>query len=357
MADRYILFHNGFYSLPNEVACCSRLTGDSLKLLGLIANRANTAEKQGKKLSNIEMSRLLLKRVFGNSVDRTIKNYAKRLKELGFIKSYSFQGGNGGEFVCTMNDRPENNPYVLLSRIENELIYLTELPSGQEADALLEAFMTAIQAVEPDYVSRLKNAAENEREAVLTTYRDYLRESLQLNGNVIVGVSQLKPKPKKSSSVPSETVLPEDVKQWSYPEFESHFLQEYQKATGRKHNRKTREGKTVVDCIKELERHYRDHLKEERKTMMKNHIEAFFVNYSPPTFDPKAYLMADCDVLYQVQRFLETGSKHIPYEQSFKNKKGKSQAELRVLQAQEAKQENMGISHEHFIALIGAAGR
>ncbi|AWB43426.1 hypothetical protein DCC85_03775 [Paenibacillus sp. CAA11] len=352
MADRFILYHTGFYSLPNEVACCSRLTGDSLKLLGLIANRVNTAKKQGKKLTTVAMSRLLLKRVFGNSVDRTLKNYAKRLKEHGFIESYSFQGGNGGEFICTMNDRPENNPYVLLSRIENELIYLAELQSGQGADALLEAFSTTIQGVEFDYVGRLKNAAENEREAILAEYHDYLKESLQVNRNVSVGVSKSKQKNKKINPVPSETFLPDDVEQWSYPEFTSHFLQEYQKATGRSHNRKTREGKTVVDCIKELERHYRDHLKEERKTMMKKHIEAFFVNYPPPTFDPKAFLMADCDALYNVQRFLETGSKHIPYELSCKDSKGKSQAELRTQQAREAKQENMGISHDDFLALI-----
>ncbi|WP_461479614.1 hypothetical protein [Paenibacillus sp. PvR148] len=68
---------------------------------------------------------------------------------------------------------------------------------------------------------------------------------------------------------------------------------------------------------------------------MKKHIEAFFVNY-PPTdkITPTAFLMADCDALYNVQRYLETGSKHTPYEErSFKDKK--SQAELKVQQARE----------------------
>lgn len=353
MKDRFILYHNGHFRLENEVACCSRLSGDSLKLLGLIMNRVNTAEAQGKELKTIAMSRLLLKRIFGNSVDRTVKNYAKRLKELGFIESYSLQGGDGGEFVCTINDRPENNPYVLLSRIENEVIYLTELQAGQEADALLEAFTAAIEAVEQDYVIKLKNAAENERETILTAYSNYLRESLQANGKVCVGVNQTKVKTKKSKPLPTETALPDDVQLWSYPEFESHFLREYRKVTEKKHIARNREGRTVADCIKELQHHYRDIERAEQKPTMKKHIEAFFVNYPPPTFDPKAFLMADCDALYNVQRYLETGSKHIPYERSFKDQKGKSQAEIRAQQAREAKQENMGMSLDEFLRRMG----
>ncbi|WP_101808205.1 hypothetical protein [Paenibacillus pasadenensis] len=352
MMDRFILYHNGFYSLPNEVACCSRLTGDSLKLLGLIANRVNTAEKQGKELKTVAMSRLLLKRVFGNSVDRTVKNYAKRLKELGFIESYSLQGGDGGEFICTINDRPENNPYVLLSRIENEVIYLTELQSGQEADALLEAFTAAIEVVEHDYVIKLKNAAENERETILTAYGNYLRESLQANGKVCIGVNQTKVKTKKNKPLPTETALPDDVQLWSYPEFESHFLREYRKVTGKNHTTKSRKtGKTVEDCIKDLQHHYRDHEKAERKPMMKSHIEAFFVNYPPSEkITPTAFLMADCDALYNVQRYLETGSKHTPYEErSFKDNKSMSQAEMKAQQAREAKQENKGMSLEELM--------
>jgi len=345
MKDRFILYHNGFYSLPNEVACCSRLTGDSLKLLGLIANRVNTAEKQGKALKSVVMSRLLLKRVFGNSVDRTVKNYAKRLKELGFIESYSLQGGDAGEFICTINDRPENNPYVLLSRIENEVIYLTELQSGQEADSLLEAFTAAIEVVEHDNVIKLKNAAENERETILTAYGNYLRESLQANGKVYVGINQTKVKTKKSKPLPTETALPDDVQLWSYPDFESHFLREYRKVTGKKHVAKNREGKTVADCIKEFQHHYQDVEISEQKSTMKKHIEAFFVCYNSKKLDPKAFFMVDSDVLYNVENYLKTGQKPIVYEErSLKDNKGKSQAELKVEQAREAKQERKGMS-------------
>ncbi|MED4599674.1 hypothetical protein P9314_03010 [Paenibacillus validus] len=352
MADRFILYQNGFYSLPNEVACCSRLTGDSLKLLGLITNRVNTAEKQGKELKTVAMSRLLLKRVFGNSVDKTVKNYAKRLKELGFIETYSLQGGDGGEFVFTINDRPVNNPYVLLSRIENELIALTELQTGLGADTLLDAFTSAIQDVEHDYVVRLKNAAENERQAILTEYSNYLRETLQCKGMASVGKCLPKSKNKKSSPLPKDTVLPEDVQSWSYPEFVNHFLQEYHRVTGKNHAAKSsKTGKTVEDCIKDLQHHYRDHENAERKPMMKRHIEAFFINYPPSEkISPTAFLMADCDALYNVQRYLETGSKHTPYEErSFKDRKGKSLEEIRAQQARETKQEYMGKSEDEFI--------
>lgn len=340
MKDRCILYQNGHFRLENEVACCSRLSGDSLKLLGLIMNRFNTAEAQGKELKTIAMSRLLLKRIFGNSVDRTVKNYAKRLKELGFIESYSLQGGDGGEFVCTINDRPENNPYVLLSRIENDVIYLSELQSGQEADALLEAFTVAVQAVEQDYVIKLRNAAENEREAILTAYGNYLRESLQANGGVCVVVNQTKVKTKKSKPLPTETDLPDDVQLWSYPEFENHFLREYRKVTGKKHIARNREGKTVADCIKELQYHYRDYEVAERKPMMKRHIDAFFVNYPPPQFTPTAFLMANSDVLCIVERYLETKVKHVPYEKrSFKEAKKREEAPETVLQMSLSKEQ------------------
>ncbi|OMD88326.1 hypothetical protein BSK49_15130 [Paenibacillus odorifer] len=88
---------------------------------------------------------------------------------------------------------------------------------------------------------------------------------------------------------------------------------------------------------------------------MKKHIEAFFVNY-PPTdkITPTAFLMADCDALYNVQHYLKTGSKHTPYEErSFKDRKGKSQAENKAQQAREAKQEYMGVSIEELMARRG----
>lgn len=91
MTGRFILYHTGFYSLPNDVACCNRLTGDSLKLLGLIMNRINTAQSQVP--TKVAMSRLFLKYVFGNSVDKTVKNYAERLKKYGFIETFSMQKG------------------------------------------------------------------------------------------------------------------------------------------------------------------------------------------------------------------------------------------------------------------------
>ncbi|AWB43420.1 hypothetical protein DCC85_03735 [Paenibacillus sp. CAA11] len=355
MTGRFILYHNGFYSLPNEVACCSRLTGDSLKLLGLIMNRVNTAESQGKELKIVVMPRLFLKRIFGNSVDKTVKNYAKRLKELGFIESYLVQGGDGGEFVFTINDRPENNPYVLLSRIENEVIANAELQAGHGADDLLEAFTAAVQAVEQDYAVRLKNAAESQREIILTAYRSYLSEALQVDGKACVGTRQAKPKNDKVKSSTTVTALPDDVDSWSLADFMNCFLQEYRKITGKNHSiRKSQKtGKNVEDCIKDLQHHYRDHEKAKRKPLMKRHIEAFFVNY-PPTdkITPTAFLMANSEALYNVEDFLETGKRHVPYGEvrSFNDKK--SQPELKALQTKEAKQENKGLSPDDFLRRI-----
>lgn len=327
MSGRHIVYHNGFYSLPNEVACCNRLTGDSLKLLGLIVNRVNTDKAHFP--SKVAMSRLLLKSLFGNKDDKTVKNYADRLKQYGFIDDFSKQGGDRGEFVFSVTDRPENNPFVLLSRIENEVIYLTELHAGQEADDLLEAFTAAVKAVEHDYVARLKNAAENEREVILTAYRDYLREFLQADGKAYVGTRQVKPKTNKAKSEPTETALPDDVQLWTLNVFKSYFLQEYKKVTGKKnHANKSKEtGKTFEQCITDLEDHYKDYEQTERKPMMKKHIDAFFVNYSPPLFTPTAFLMANSGALCIVERYLETKVKHVPYEErSFKEEKKREKA-------------------------------
>ncbi|WP_461479615.1 hypothetical protein [Paenibacillus sp. PvR148] len=109
-------------------------------------NRVNTAHSQVP--TKVAMSRLLLKRLFGNKDDKTVKNYAERLKQYGFIEAFSMQRGDSGEFVFSIADRPENNPFVLLSYIENEVIANTELQVGQEADSLLVAFTAAVQAVE-----------------------------------------------------------------------------------------------------------------------------------------------------------------------------------------------------------------
>lgn len=357
MADRFILYHNGFYSLPNEVACCSRLSGDSLKLLGLIMNRINTAEAQGKKLKTVAMSRLLLKNIFGNSVNKTVRNYADRLKQYGFIETFSMQGGDNGEFVFTINNRPENNPYVLLCRIENDVIHHTEIQAGQSADTLLEAFKAAIAVVEHDYAIKLNNAAENERETILTEYGSYLRDSLEAVGNVYVGTRNTKLKTQKGRPLPTETTLPVNVQSWSYPEFESYFLQEYRKVTGKNHTTKSRKtGKTVRDCIKELEHHYRDHEKTERKPLMKKHINAFFVNFPPSEkITPTAFLLADSDSLYNVERYLKTGNKHIPYEERGHDNKLR-RAAMQPTSKVEANQTQKGLSKEQFMKRIGATG-
>lgn len=64
--------------------------------------------------------------------------------------------------------------------------------------------------------------------------------------------------------------------------------------------------------------------------------------------------MADCDALYNVQHFLETGSKNTLYEeQSFKDRKGKNQAEIKAVQAREARQEYFGPSIEALMAERG----
>ncbi|MNO16501.1 hypothetical protein D3C76_61800 [compost metagenome] len=329
-------------------------------MLGLIMNRINTAKAQVP--TKVAMSRFFLKYIFGNSVDKTVKNYADHLKQYGFIEAFSMQGGDRGEFVFSIADFPEKNPFVLLSHAENDVIANAELLTGQKADSLLESFTAAIQAVEHDYADRLKNTSESQRETILSAYRSYVRESLEVAGKVCVGTRQAKPKSDKVKLVPTETVLPDDVMSWTLTVFKSYFLQEYRKVTGKNHsNRKSQKtGKSVEDCIKELEHHYRDHEKAERKPLMKRHIEAFFVNY-PPTdkITPTAFLMADPDALYNVQRYLETGIKHTLYEErSFKDKKGKSHAELKAEQAREAKQENKGMTLEQIEELLeGRANR
>lgn len=345
MTGRFILYHTGFYSLPNEVACCNRLTGDSLKLLGLIVNRINTAKAQVP--TKVVMPRLFLKYIFGNSVDKTVKNYAEQLKQYGFIEAFSMQGGDRGEFVFSITDLPENNPFVLLSHAENEVIANTLLQAGQKADSLLEAFIAVVQAVEHDYAARLKNAAESHRETILTLYRSYLSETLQADGKAYVGTRQAKPKTNKAKTEPTETALPDDVQSWSFPEFTSYFLQEYRKVTGKKHIAKNREGKTVADCIKELQHHYRDLEISEQKPTMKKHIESFFVCYDSKKIDPRAFFMVDSDVLCNVEHYLKTRQKPIVYEErSFKDNKSKSQAEIKAQQAREAKQENKGMTLE-----------
>ncbi|MEK5162987.1 hypothetical protein NYE69_11700 [Paenibacillus sp. FSL R5-0527] len=352
MTGRFILYHNGHFRLENEVACCSRLTGDSLKLLGLIMNRVNTAQAQLP--TKVALPRLLLKRVFGNKDDKTVKNYAKRLMEYGFIETFSMQGGDRGEFVFSITDRPENNPFVFLSHAENEVIANTELYKGQKADSLLQAFTAAVKVVEHNYAARLKSAAESHRETILTAYRNYLSEVLQADGKAYVGTRQVKPKTNKAKPEPTETALPDDVQLWSYPEFESHFLSEYRKATGKKHRTKNREGKTVTDCIKELQHHYRDLDRAEQKPTMKKHIEAFFVCYDSKKLNPRAFFMADCDVLCKVEDYLKTGQKPIVYEErSIKDKKGMSQEEMRAQQVREAKQERKGLSLEALEQILG----
>ncbi|TGV29324.1 hypothetical protein EN829_040695 [Mesorhizobium sp. M00.F.Ca.ET.186.01.1.1] len=164
-------------------------------MLGLIVNRVKTAKAQFP--SKVAMSRLFLKSLFGNKDDKTVKNYAERLKHYGFIEAFSMQGGDRGEFVFDIADFPENNPFVLLSHVENEVIAHTELQTGQKADSLLQAFTVSVQAVEHDYVVRLKNAAKNECEVILAAYRNYLKESLQANGKVTIGISQAKQKTKR----------------------------------------------------------------------------------------------------------------------------------------------------------------
>lgn len=311
-------------------------------------NRVNTAKSQGNELINVAMPRLVLKRIFGNSVDKTVKNYAERLKQYGFIENFSVQRGDSGEFVFSITDRPENNPFVLLSYIENEVITNTELYVGQKADSLLRAFSAAVCAVEHDYATRLKNADESQRELLLTAYRSYLSEILQADGKTFVGIRQAKPKNNKAKPLPTTTTLPDDVQSWSLVDFKNYFLHEYKRITGKNHStRKSQKtGKSAEDCIRELHHHYRDEERDNQKPTMKKHIEAFFVNY--PLTDkitPTAFLMADSDVLYNVQHYLETGIKHTLYEErSLKDNKDKNQAEVKVEQSLEAKQEHKGMS-------------
>ncbi|WP_164684892.1 hypothetical protein [Brevibacillus reuszeri] len=317
-------------------------------------NRVNTANAQLP--TKVALSRVFLKHVFGNKDDKTVKNYTKRLKQYGFIETFSMQGGDRGEFVFSIADRPENNPFVLLSYIENDVIANVELLTAQKADSLLEAFTVAVQAVEHDYAARLKNAAESQREPILTAYSSYVKESLEADGKTCVGTRLAKPKNNKSKSSPKVTDLPDDVQSWSFPEFTSYFLQEYRKVTGKKHStRKSQKtGKSVEDCIKDLHHHYIEHERAMLKPTMKKHIDAFFVNYPPTdTITPTAFLMANSDVLYNVEHFLETGKKHILYEErSFKDNKSNIQAEMKAQQAREAKQENKGLSLEQLKELM-----
>jgi hypothetical protein len=349
MAKTNVLYSNGFFRLENQVACCSRLNGDLLRLLGLIMNRVNTAKSHGKFPSDVLMSRLLIKRVFGDCHDKTIKNYAEQLKQLGFIESFSKQNGENGDFLFVVTDRPENNPYVLLSLVENQLLMSTEVQRNYKADTVLEALTTAIKSVEDGYVFRLKNASESGRETILQEYSNYLREQLEATSMVCIESNQAETKVSKPFL--KETPLPEDIQKWTLNDFANYFLQVYTRVTGKKHASNSRKtGKTVVDCINDLHHFYRDIESVECKSMMKKHIEAFFVNYPPSNkLTPTAFLMADPDALEYVRRFLETGEKHTPFEQ---HKRKTDDAANRAKAAREAKQEYKGIDPAKFIKML-----
>lgn len=338
MAERAIVYANGFTGIHNAIMCCNRITGNGLKLLGLIINQNNITKK-----NIVRMPRLLLRRIFDNCSDRTIENHADDLKKLGFIESYSRQGGHNGEFVFVIVDRPENNPYVLLGIVENDLINSVKL-LGNSGD-FLRAIKDTIGKLEGFYVERLKHAAsDSEREKIVDEYRQSIHEEIASLGFVDISIKQLARYSDTKNRI-KEKALSDDSLQWDCHDFGYYFTQKYKQVTGRNHPKKG-----VNECIEILLRHYRDN--SECMSKAKEHIDAYFVNYTEPDFDPKVYLMADPDALYNVERYLDTGKKHVPYEQRSKVKKN-----MRIVNKQQDIKEpdhaRKSSSIERFHALMG----
>ncbi|WP_426984060.1 hypothetical protein [Brevibacillus borstelensis] len=337
MAERAIVHANGFTGIHNAIMCCNRISGNGLKLLGLIMNQNNITKK-----NIVKMPRLLLRRIFDNCSDRTIENHADDLKKLGFIESYSRQGGDNGEFVFVIVDRPENNPYVLIGIVENDLLNSVKL-RGNSGD-FLRVIKDTIGKLEGFYVERLKHAASNiEREKIIDEYRQSLHQEISSLGFVDISIKQVARNPNTKNRI-KEKALSDDILQWDCNDFGYYFTRKYKQVTGRNHPKKG-----INECIEKLLRHYRD---TECKRKAKEHIDAFFENYTEPAFDPKVYLMSNQDALNNVERFLDTGKKHVPYELRSNEIKNKSEAkkEKDLSEAEHARKRS---SMERFLRLMG----
>lgn len=333
-----------FIRLDNVVACCSRLNGECLKLLGQIMNIVNTDKYNRINTTEVKLPRILLRRIFQDCTVESIQNHAKSLTRLGFIESYSRQDGDNGDFVFNIQEHPVNNPFVLLSVVENEIIELSKLLSKNKSNLFLRVLTEAINQVELMYVESLKNAKDGKREVILQEYRLYLCEQLESNGLVRISTKLATPMV-KSRSRDKEIELTNDVSKWKVLDFGTYFTQTYEQVTKRKHPRKG-----INQCIQALLDYYGNN--PEYECMAKDHIDAFFVNYPSSDFDPKVYLMANEISLQTVNESIKSGEKHVPFEKRVVQ--DRTQTKLKkAKELMEAKQERKGMSVDIFEKLIG----
>ncbi|MEK5436068.1 MULTISPECIES: hypothetical protein [Paenibacillus] len=347
-----IYFNNGdakpFIRLDNVIACCNRLNGEELKLLGQIMNIVNIDYSRGITTTEVKLPRNLLTWIFNNCTMESILNYAKSLKELGFIESFSRDGGDNGDFIFLVKEKElfVNNPYVLLGVIENQVIESFRY-SGKSSRDFLKAMKTATIAVQKDYVKRLKNANDSKKKEILEEYQQYLCEQLIPYGSFSPPIPRSTlPKTKQST----EHNLPESVNDWSKSDFTTYFSSRYKEITKKNHTKSSKKSGTLEQCIsKVIDLYSGDKIKT------KSHIDKFFkgVPYdNKMKTDPQAYFMADTGLLERVNAAVESGVPFTLYENREHQDKHSTNGINQNLDIKEAVQENKGIDVDKFLKAI-----
>lgn len=239
----------GFIQLWTAIACCNRLNGEQLKLLGLIMNVVNTNVYQNNLITEVRLPRVLLRRIFYNrTMESILRSYAKPLADLGFIESYSRECGDDGDFVFVIKDNPLNNPIVLLCVIENSVIDSFRLNKECSTEDLLKAMTNAVNSVEKEFVTRIKNLKASEKEVLLNEYRQYLCDQLATLGWVNNPPKKTPLGKDKGQSTDRE--LPKDVECWSISNFVTYFSETYKEITGNDHAKQSgNTGLTLENCI------------------------------------------------------------------------------------------------------------
>lgn len=352
MATGKIYFNGGdtkpFIRLDNVIACCNRLNGEELKLLGQIMNIVNIDYSHGITTNEVKLPRTLLTWIFNNCTMKSILNYAKSLEELGFIESFSRDGGDNGDFIFLINEKElfANNPYVLLGVIENQVIESFRY-SGKSSRDFLKAMDTATSAVEKDYVMRLKKANDTKKKEIQEEYQQYLCEQLIPYGSFSPPIlHSTLPKTKQST----EHKLPESVNDWSKSDVTTYFSSRYKEITQKNHTKSSKKSGTLEQCIsKVIDLYSGDKIKT------KSHIEKFFegVPYnSKIKSDPQAYFMADNGMLERVKAAVESGVSFELYENREHQDKHSTNGNKQNSDIKEAVQENKGIDVDKFLAAI-----
>ncbi len=359
MATGKIYFNGGdtkpFIRLDNVIACCNRLNGEELKLLGQIMNIVNIDYSHGITTNEVKLPRNLLTWIFNNCTMKSILNYAKSLEELGFIESFSRDGGDNGDFIFLINEKEffekeffVNNPYVLLGVIENQVIESFRY-SGKSSRDFLKGMDTATSAVEKDYVLRLKKANDSKKKEILEEYQQYLCEQLIPYGSFSPPIPRSTlPKTKQST----EHNLPERVNDWSNSDFTTYFSSRYKEITKKNHTKSSKKSGTLEQCISKVIDLYSGD-----KIHTKSHIDKFFegVPYdNKMKTDPQAYFMADTGMLERVKAAVESGVSFELYENREHQDKHSTNGNNQNSDIKEAVQENKGIDEDALIkALYG----